>query len=86
MVEKAGAWYSCQGTRIGQGKANAAQYLEEHPELMAEIEAGIRAQLLPDSNQAPPAEEALAPADTTASSAQDDGMADALLDEEVPLE
>lgn len=46
LVDKAGAWYSYKGEKIGQGKANAAQYLQEHPEMAAEIEAGIRAQLL----------------------------------------
>ncbi|MDH4574156.1 recombinase RecA [Salinicola acroporae] len=46
LVDKAGAWYSYKGSKIGQGKANAAQYLEEHPEVMAEIETQIRAQLL----------------------------------------
>jgi recombination protein RecA len=46
LVEKAGAWYSYQGTKIGQGKANAAQYLEDNPAIMEEIEAGIRDQLL----------------------------------------
>lgn len=52
LVEKAGAWYSYQGTKIGQGKANAAQYLEDNPEIMAEIEAGVRAQLLVNSSDA----------------------------------
>lgn len=46
LVDKAGAWYSYKGSKIGQGKANAAQYLEEHPEIMSEIETQIRAQLL----------------------------------------
>ncbi|CAO1667294.1 MULTISPECIES: recombinase RecA [Salinicola] len=46
LVDKAGAWYSYKGSKIGQGKANAAQYLEEHPETMTEIEDQIRAQLL----------------------------------------
>lgn len=46
LVNKAGAWYSYRGNKIGQGKANAAQYLEEHPEVMQEIEDAIRAQLL----------------------------------------
>ncbi|MFB1034955.1 MAG: recombinase RecA, partial [Sinobacterium sp.] len=32
MVEKAGAWYSCNGERIGQGKANSIGYLKEHPD------------------------------------------------------
>lgn len=51
LVDKAGAWFSHQETRIGQGKANAARYLEENPETMATIEQGIRAQLLPDPEQ-----------------------------------
>jgi recombination protein RecA len=46
LVDKAGAWYAYKGDKIGQGKANAAKYLEEHPEIAQEIEAEIRAQLL----------------------------------------
>ncbi|HCR98829.1 MULTISPECIES: recombinase RecA [Halomonas] len=46
LVDKAGAWYSYKGSKIGQGKANAAQYLEEHPAIMEEIESQIREQLL----------------------------------------
>ena len=46
LVDKSGAWYAYQGNKIGQGKANAANYLEEHPEVAQEIEAEIRNQLL----------------------------------------
>lgn len=46
LVDKAGAWYSYNGNKIGQGKANSAQFLEDNPEIMAEIESQIRAQLL----------------------------------------
>ena len=46
LVDKAGAWYSYQGTRIGQGKDNARQYLREHPDLARAIEARIRDRLL----------------------------------------
>lgn len=46
LVEKAGAWYAYNGSKIGQGKANAAKYLSEHPEDANTIEAAIRAQLL----------------------------------------
>lgn len=46
LVEKAGAWYSYKGDKIGQGKANAARFLEDNPEIAAEIEAEIRRQLL----------------------------------------
>jgi len=42
IVEKAGAWFSCKGERIAQGRENAKQYLKEHPELAAEIEKAIR--------------------------------------------
>ncbi|MBU3007984.1 recombinase RecA [Cobetia amphilecti] len=46
LVGKSGAWYSYQGSKIGQGKANSAQYLEDNPAIMEEIETQIRAQLL----------------------------------------
>ena len=46
LVDKSGAWYAYKGDKIGQGKANAAKYLEEHPAIAQEIEAEIRAQLL----------------------------------------
>ena len=41
FIEKSGAWYSCQGERIGQGRDNARTYLEQHPEMMAWVEARI---------------------------------------------
>ena len=46
LLDKAGAWYSHQGTKIGQGKATSARYLEENPELCASLEKQIREQLL----------------------------------------
>nr|MBO2511589.1 DNA recombination/repair protein RecA [Gammaproteobacteria bacterium] len=46
LLEKSGAWYSYQGNKIGQGKANAAKYLEDNPEVSAEIERQIREKLL----------------------------------------
>lgn len=46
LINKAGAWYSYKGDKVGQGKANAAQYLEEHLDVMKEIEDQVRAQLL----------------------------------------
>jgi recombination protein RecA len=42
VVEKSGAWFSYDGTRIGQGRENARTYLKEHPEAAAAIEAAIR--------------------------------------------
>lgn len=45
IVDKAGAWFSYEGTRIGQGKDNVREYLREHPELAREIENKIRQNL-----------------------------------------
>ncbi len=42
FVEKAGAWYSCNGERIGQGKANAAKYLAEHPDMAKDVDTKLR--------------------------------------------
>jgi recombination protein RecA len=47
IVEKSGAWYSYNGTRIGQGKDNVRGYLKENPEMSAEIESKIREAMLP---------------------------------------
>jgi recombination protein RecA len=46
LVDKAGAWYSYKGDRIGQGKKNACEYLAEHSHLAEEIEQQVRAKLL----------------------------------------
>ncbi|ETF01817.1 recombinase RecA [Advenella kashmirensis W13003] len=42
IVDKAGSWFSYGGTRIGQGKDNAREYLKEHPEMAIEIENKVR--------------------------------------------
>jgi recombination protein RecA len=47
IIDKAGAWYSYNGERIGQGKENAREYLRTHPEIAKEIEIQVRAKLLP---------------------------------------
>jgi recombination protein RecA len=51
IIEKAGSWYSYGTDRIGQGKENVRVYLKTNPEIAADIEAQIRAKLLPDSNK-----------------------------------
>jgi recombination protein RecA len=56
IVDKAGAWYSYNGDRIGQGKDNVRNFLKENPEIAAEIEGQIRAKLLPKTSVAPVAE------------------------------
>ena len=42
IVEKSGSWFSYNGARIGQGRENAKKYLEENPEVMAEVEKKVR--------------------------------------------
>ena len=63
IIEKSGAWYSYQGERIGQGKKNAAEWLDENPEARDRVEDRIRSELLPGrsrSNRAEATEEAAA--------------------------
>lgn len=55
LVDKAGAWYAYNGDKIGQGKANASQYLEDNPQIAEEIETELRARLL--TSQLPEKEE-----------------------------
>ncbi|UXZ54741.1 recombinase RecA [Halomonas sp. 7T] len=69
LVDKAGAWYSYKGKKIGQGKANSALYLEEHPEIMQEIETQIREQLLAKPD---PKKEETAPVADVAADSDDD--------------
>ena len=47
LIDKAGAWYSCNGDRIGQGKENVRQYLKDNPALSAQLEAEIKDALFP---------------------------------------
>ena len=42
VVDKSGAWFSHEGQRIGQGRENARNFLKEHPDVAATIEAAIR--------------------------------------------
>lgn len=42
VVNKSGAWYSYESTRIGQGRENSKDYLASNPELMNEIEKKVR--------------------------------------------
>ncbi len=58
LVEKAGAWYSYNGDKIGQGKANACKYLRENPEVAKTIDTKLRELLLsPALAEAPEAVE-----------------------------
>ena len=41
IIEKAGAWYSYNGEKIGQGKANSIEFLEQNPKLLKAIEKQV---------------------------------------------
>src|SRR6202795_3603186 len=61
IIEKSGAWYAYNGEKIGQGKDNTREYLKEHPDMAAEIEAKIRAAVgivTPGQSRGAPAAEA----------------------------
>lgn len=47
IVDKAGAWYSYEGNRIGQGRENVKRYLAENSEILNRIEAQIREKISP---------------------------------------
>jgi recombination protein RecA len=46
IIDKAGAWYAYNGDKIGQGKANAAKFLLDNPEIAKTIETKLREELL----------------------------------------
>jgi recombination protein RecA len=52
IIDKAGSWYSYGDDRIGQGKENVRLYLKSNPEIAADIEARIRATLMPPTQVA----------------------------------
>jgi recombination protein RecA len=58
FVEKAGAWFSYNGERIGQGKENAKQWMRDNPEKANALEASIREALLPQKTSKPAEETA----------------------------
>ena len=49
LLEKSGAWYSYNTERIGQGRKNAIAWLQENEDVAHDLEANIRALVLPDS-------------------------------------
>ena len=54
LVEKAGAWYSVDGERIGQGKDNARDYLKDNSEICQKIEVKIREKLMSSDEESDP--------------------------------
>lgn len=59
VVEKSGSWFSYSGERIGQGRDNAKQFLKEHPDSAARLDAALR-KLLCMGNAVEPAPDAVA--------------------------
>ena len=53
IIKKAGAFYSYEGERIGQGRDNARKYLKEHPEMFEEIERKLRGEFLANPSEIP---------------------------------
>ncbi|MFW0857264.1 recombinase RecA [Cronobacter dublinensis] len=53
LIEKAGAWYSYNGEKIGQGKANATNFLKENKPMADEIEKKLREMLLNNQDSTP---------------------------------
>lgn len=51
LINKSGSWFSIGDERIGQGRDNAKQYIESHPEIADELEAKVRAHLAEVQNQ-----------------------------------
>ena len=57
IIDKAGAWYSYNGDRIGQGKDKVRTFMKENPAVADEIEAKIRAEMMPKEKPVAEAEE-----------------------------
>lgn len=47
IVKKAGAWFSYNDEKLGQGREKAMDYLESHPEILAEVDAKVREKISP---------------------------------------
>lgn len=51
IIDKAGSWYSFEGTRIGQGRENVKTYLKEHPEILEQVEQRLKDTLSKDKEE-----------------------------------
>ena len=78
IVDKSGAWYSYEGTRLGQGKENAKVTLEEKPEIIAEIEEKIRTKLLVEGEPSKKKSSLKKAGGTAATDTSDEAMPDVL--------
>ena len=64
IVEKSGAWFAYNGSKIGQGRENAKEYLKQNPALLTEIENKVREKYGLTADDLPAAEQSAAPAET----------------------
>ena len=66
VINKSGAWYSYNDGKIGQGRENAKQYLEQHEDIMREVEQKVRSHygIADDAANAAPAAQTEAETDT----------------------
>ena len=51
IVDKAGSWFSYKGEKLGQGRENVKDYLEENPEITSQIDAEVRASMNPEDKK-----------------------------------
>lgn len=56
LIEKAGAWYSYNGDRIGQGKDNVRNHMKDNPQMTEQLDTKLRDLLLPKTGAELPAE------------------------------
>ncbi|MHB0998816.1 MAG: recombinase RecA [Armatimonadota bacterium] len=57
IISKSGTWFTYGETRLGQGRENAKEFLEQHPAEADEIEGIIRASMIGDKTPSPVAED-----------------------------
>ena len=50
IIEKSGAWYAYNGEKIGQGRENAKSFLNEHPEIMSEVEEKVKEKMFSEDD------------------------------------
>ncbi len=63
IINKSGAWYAYNGSKIGQGRENAKIYLKEHPDVMAEVEQKVREKHISSSEEERDTEKETTPED-----------------------
>jgi len=83
IIDKRGAWYTMGETKVGQGKENAVQFIEQNPEIAAEVEKKIReivfpGQTIKNKDEDSGKKSKKAAAATTSADNKDESLADGL--------